>query len=127
MTGIDILKSGVVLFVERYDECVAFYRDVLELPLIKDQGDIVILGFGEGYLMVEPGGTAGSPKTREQNPTVLRFNVEDVEATSRVLRERGVSVDVGTFDWGTIGSFRDPDGNACELRNHYDGAFAPKS
>jgi lactoylglutathione lyase len=37
-----------------------------------------------------------------------------------------VSVKVDSFEWGTIGAFVDPDGNRCELRNHFDGFFAPK-
>lgn len=121
-----VLRHGIILFVENYDACVAFYRATLELPLIKDQGDLVILGFGDGYLMVEREGVALPHKTRAENPTVLRFNVADVEASAGLLRNRGVDVEVKTFAWGTVGQFRDPDGNPCELRNHYDGTFAPR-
>lgn len=122
-----LLETGLVLFVENYEACVDFYRNVLELPLIKDQGDIIILGFGAGYLMVEPGGTARSTKSRAENPTILRFNVADVETVARKLRARGVTVDVQTNPWGITGLFHDPDGNACQLRNHFDGTFAPKA
>lgn len=126
MTAGWVLRHGVILFVEHYDACVTFYRQALELPLIKDQGDLVILGFGDGYLMVEREGIAREQKSRADNPTVLRFNVADVEQTAALLRSRGVEVEVKSFDWGTVGQFQDPDGNACELRNHYDGTFAPR-
>ncbi len=89
-----LLQTGLVLFVENYDACVAFYRNVLELPLIKDQGDIIILGF---------------------------------DAVARKLRAHGVAVDVQTNPWGVTGLFHDPDGNPCQLRNHFDGTFAPKA
>lgn len=121
-----VLRHGIILFVEHYDAAVHFYRHILELPLLKDQGDLVILGFGDGYLMVEREGVAAEMKSRAQNPMVLRFNVADVEASAAMLRDRGVAVSVEAFPWGTVGKFRDPDGNPCELRNHYDGFFAPE-
>lgn len=127
MTEARLLRSGVILFVENYEACVAFYRDALGLPLIKDQGNLVILDFGGAYLMVErASGVARLRKTQAENPTVLRFNVEDVDAEAERLRANGVSVEVMHFDWGIVGQFRDPDGNAGELRNHYDGTFAPR-
>lgn len=75
--------------------------------------------------MVEPGGTAKPGKSRGENPTVLRLHVADVEGSAALLHAKGVLVEVRTFTWGTIGQFRDPDGNACELRNHYDGVPGP--
>lgn len=127
MTEARLLRSGVILFVENYEACVAFYRDALGLPLIKDQGNLVILDFGGAYLMVErASGVARLRKTQAENPTVLRFNVEDVDTEAERLRANGVSVEVMHFDWGIVGQFHDPDGNAGELRNHYDGTFAPK-
>lgn len=121
-----VLRHGIILFVEHYDAAVEFYRDTLDLPLLKDQGDLVILGFGSGYLMVEREGVAKERKSRAENPTVLRFNVADVEQSAAMLRGRGVQIEVHSFPWGIVGQFRDPDGNACELRNHYDGFFAPE-
>ena len=128
MTQARLLRAGVVLFVEHYEACVAFYRDTLGLPLIKDQGNLVILDFGGAYLMVErESAVARSKKTRDENPTVLRFNVENVDVEADRLRAKGVSVAVMHFDWGIVGQVRDPEGNAGELRNHYDGTFAPKA
>lgn len=96
-----LVQTGLVLFVENYDACVAFYRNVLELPLIKDQGDIIILGFGNGYLMIEPGGTARAQKSRVDNPAILRFNVADVDAVAGKLRALGVAVDVQANPWAS--------------------------
>lgn len=120
-------RPGIVLFVERYAECVAFYRDALGLPLLKDQGDVTILGFGAAYLMIETApGIGRAAKSRAENPTVLRFNVADVDQVAARLRDHGVEIAVAHHDWGTIAPFRDPDGTLCELRNHFDGFFAPK-
>lgn len=128
LTGPDwLLRPGIVLFVERYAECVRFYRDIIGLPLLKDQGDVTILSFGAAYLMIETApGIARPAKSRAENPSVLRFNVEDVDAVAARLRSHGVEIAVAHHDWGIIAPFRDPDGNLCELRNHHDGFFAPK-
>lgn len=120
-----VLQSGVVLFLDDHAAGVAFYRDTLKLPVIEDYADVVILGFGGGYLMLErEAGIARGEKSRAENPAVLRFNVADVDAMAAALRLRGVEIAVSRYDWGIVGRFRDPDGNPCELRNHYDGVFA---
>lgn len=68
-------EFGLILFVEDYDECIAFYRDVLQLAVRKEKETLVTFELPNGYLMVEWGG-AGSKqeKSRELNPTVLRFD-----------------------------------------------------
>jgi len=60
-------------------------------------------------------------KTVEQNPTKLRFNVEDVDRAAAALRRTGVAIEVETHSWGTIANFTDPDGNLCSLRD--EGSF----
>ena len=113
-----IRTHGIILFTERYDACVSFYRDILELPVWFEKEDLCCLRFGAGYLMIETGGHAlERAKTIHENPTKLRFNVDDVDAAARLLTERGVKVELATYDWGYIGTFRDPDGNLCGLRN----------
>jgi lactoylglutathione lyase len=108
--------TGVILFTKRFDACVRFYRDQLGLSEIFAKDGLVCLRFGAGYLMVEEGGhAANGRKSREQNPTVLRFDVDDLDGSAAWLRKRGVEVDVLDFDWGRIGQFTDPDGNLGEL------------
>ncbi len=116
MRDIGFVTPGIILFTERFEECVAFYRDLVGLPVWFAKDGLVCLRFGAGYLMVETGGVAVSGvKSRAQNPTVIRFNVEGLDVAAEVLRGRRVVVDVMDFDWGRIGQFVDPDGNLCEL------------
>ena len=49
---------GVILFTERFAECVVFYRDLVGLPVWFAKDGLVCLRFGEGYLMVETGVSA---------------------------------------------------------------------
>jgi len=114
----------IILGTERYDECLEFYRDILELPVWFEKDGLCCLRFGASYLMIESGGFARNHrKSNTENPTMLRFNVRDVEAVANSLRNRGIEIELRTFDWGIVGTFIDPDGNACELKNADDPFF----
>lgn len=122
--SLEIVTPGIILKTGRFDACAAFYRDVVGLPVWFEKPGLCCLRFADAYLMVERGGVAeDAPKPPSRNPTVLRFNVADVEAGAAALRAKGVTVEVHRFDWGTIGTFTDPDGNACELKNADDAFF----
>jgi lactoylglutathione lyase len=124
METLVIKTHGIILGTEKFDACVIFYRDVLGLPIWFVKQDLVCFRFGSGYLMIETGGHATeNTKENSQNPTMLRFNVDDVEAASSTLRARGIAVDVQHFSWGIVGTFADPDGNKCEFKNANDPFF----
>ncbi|MFA1821135.1 VOC family protein [Virgibacillus oceani] len=111
-------EFGMILFVENYEECIAFYRDVLQLEVRNEKKTLVAFELPNGYLMVEQGGVGSvQEKSRKQNPTVLRFDVESLSSIVERLEERGVQFSKKSlkFDWGTIAVFNDPDGNRIEL------------
>jgi lactoylglutathione lyase len=119
-----VRTHGIILGTERFVACVAFYRDILELPIWYEKSGLVCFRFGDGYLMVETGGVArDGRKSPSENPTILRFNVDDVIAASNALRQRGIAVDVEQHSWGTVGTFLDPDGNLCEFKDAGDPFF----
>ncbi len=119
-----IQTHGIILGTERFDACVKFYRDVLGLPVWFEKEHLLCLRFGDGYLMIETGGVArDTRKSQTENPTMIRFNVEDVHTAAEDLRSKGVAVEVTTYSWGTVGTFMDPDGNACEFKNADDPFF----
>jgi lactoylglutathione lyase len=120
----NIRTHGIILGTERFEACVRFYRDTLGLPVWYEKHQLVCLRFGDGYLMIETGGVAREGrKSQGENPTILRFNVEDVAGAAEGLRRLGIAVDVETHSWGTVGTFLDPDGNVCELKNADDPFF----
>ena len=103
---------------------MAFYRDILGLPVRFEKDGIVCLRLGDGYLRVETCGVAGDGgKSNAENPTMLRFNVDDVPLAAAELERRGVAVAVRIFSWGVVGRFLDPDGNACEMKDALDPLF----
>lgn len=74
-------KTGLILCTEKYDECVAFYSETLNLPISGSLDDehskLTVLGLGaDTYLMIETGGKAiPSGKNATQNPVWLKFTV----------------------------------------------------
>ncbi|AAV94222.1 VOC family protein [Ruegeria pomeroyi] len=114
--------AGMILFTHNYQDCVDFYGSTLELEVLHriDRPGETLTTFllGDAYLMVESGGVASDkPKTLEQSPVKLRFNVRDVRAAADQLLEKGVPVKVTEHIWGTTAEFVDPDGNRCALRS----------
>lgn len=114
----NIDRVGVILFVERYEACVAFYRDLIGLRMEFSTADLTSFSFGGAYLMVERGGEAlDRGKSVSQYPCILRFNVPDVLAATMALKENGVEVAYQEFPWGIVAKFVDPDGNYCEFKD----------
>jgi lactoylglutathione lyase len=115
-------RTGFILLTDKYQQCVAFYRDVLELPVMftLNESDSVLTCFdlGGSYLMVEPGGPpASATRGIEQSPLKLRLNVADINKATLELQQKGVSVERRDYPWGSIANFTDPDGNRCALRS----------
>ena len=108
------------LYTDDLARSVAFYRDVLDLELVVDQGRAVLFRVNDGaYLGVSdradrPRGTAG----------VMVSFVCDVDATYARLEARGVTFDgpPGPQMEGTVYAafFRDPAGYRLELQEFRD-------
>lgn len=114
----NIRETGFLLFLENYEENVSFYTDKLGFEIRERKDGLTKLNFGGSYLMIEHRGVASSSeKTRAQNPTIIRIEVQDFEETVRELNDRNVQVNVYRFDWGTIAAIIDPEGNRIEIKD----------
>ncbi|MDQ0112383.1 VOC family protein [Paenibacillus harenae] len=114
-----IKETGLVLFLENYEDNVHFYTEKLGLTIREKKEGLTKLDFGGSYLMVENNGVSNtSEKNRSQNPTVIRIEVEDIDEAVRELKHREVQVEILKFNWGTIGVIIDPEGNRIELKNY---------
>jgi lactoylglutathione lyase len=120
--------ADVRLLVDRFDECIAFYRDVMGLRLKMripegtyaefEAGDAV-LSLYRRELMDGVVGTpydAGAAKT---DRVALIFRVDSVNAAAEGLRDRGAELTTQPHDqeaWGLrVAHVRDPDGTLIEL------------
>ncbi|ATP90902.1 MULTISPECIES: VOC family protein [Aeromonas] len=118
----EISRNGIILNVERYEECVAFYRDLFDLPLMfsRNEGEFRLscLALGSSYLMIETGGTAiDEGKSILVCPTKIRFNVPDMAAALLRVREFGLTAEIIENDWGVTINIHDPDGNRVGIRD----------
>jgi lactoylglutathione lyase len=108
-----IQQPGFFIWVENYEKCVAFYSEVLGLPIRMQKGDYLTnFRFGDGYIILEKGTPA--PKSVPA-AFVIRLNVADVDAATASLQAKGVEIKRESFDWAELGSFKDPDGNSIQL------------
>ena len=106
--------SVVYLYVRDMERSLAFYRDLLGIPL---EGD------SDWAETTFPGGTRFALHAAHEglgelsSGTVkVSFGVEDADAAAAILRERGVDVREAMRDeWGTAFNVVDPDGYTISL------------
>jgi len=115
-------RYGIILNVEKYDECVVFYRDLFELKVMftKIEGDFKLACFeyGSGYLMIETEGfSEPNGKSIQSCPSKLRFNVPDIEAACWRVESFGISANIVKNEWGSTINIFDPDGNRIGIRD----------
>lgn len=123
MTDLDGRLRQVSLSVTDLDASVAFYRDVLGLPLIARFGPLAFFDLGGVRLAIS--GTDGEVSGN----SVLYFAVDDLHGARATLKSRGVEFiddphrifddadgvfgEAGHGEWMTF--FRDPEGNLLAL------------
>lgn len=110
-------RTGIILYVRRYAECVEFYRDTLGLPVMFRTPELTCFEFGASYLMVEPEDEAVDPARMDRQSTCLRMNVPSVRERADTLMAKGIEVDYQEHPWGTVARFLDPDGNLCAFKD----------
>ena len=119
--------AEVRLLVDRFEECVRFYEDVMGLRLrVRVPGDVyaafegggVELGLYQRRLMNQLTGAEDRPGPRKDY-TALAFLVEDVDSTFAALRDRGAEAVTEPHDqeaWEIrVAHLRDPEGNLIEI------------
>jgi catechol 2,3-dioxygenase-like lactoylglutathione lyase family enzyme len=118
MSGILKSVSAVRIFVDDLDRARRFYRDVLELPERAVEAGWALFELDGKDIVVE----AVPPDDPEHDLVgrllAVSFDVDDIDATYRELKRRGVDF-AGPPEkqaWGgTLAFPRDPDGNTFTL------------
>lgn len=110
-------RTGFILYVRPYGECVEFYRDALGLPVMFATVDLTCFHFGSSYLMVERDAEVAESPVRAEHRTCLRMNVPNVRAHADALAARGIVVDYQEHSWGAVAKFTDPAGNLCAFKD----------
>ena len=107
--------SYITLWVNKYDECLAFYRDVLELPLeTADQNFAQFATLGTKLYLHR----SGDESPLRNRALEIHFEVSNVDIAYGKLLDNGVRFEQSpaNMPWGTrMAAFRDPEGNAIEI------------
>jgi len=115
-------RTGIILNVEKFDECIIFYKDLFGLKVLFEEryGEfkLVCFAFGGAYLMVETDGYAKPEgKSVKENSTKLRFNVADIDGALERIAGYGIDAKIIKNDWGSTINIFDPDGNRIGVRD----------
>lgn len=107
----------VFVYVKDIERSVAFYRDVLGIPLERDEHDAdwyehrFPSGVRFGMHIAHEGAMPQPPGS-----VVVDFAIDDVEAALARLERAGVAVrSVMRESWGTTVEVADPDGHRIQL------------
>ena len=107
--------ANVWVPVEDIERALNFYQNVLDFPVIKQDGswaEIDANGFNIGLNGREPQGT------RVQGGPVITFQPEEgLEAAVEELNGKGVEfpAQISEHEWGRVAAFKNSEGNDLQL------------
>jgi predicted enzyme related to lactoylglutathione lyase len=111
--------AGVTVYVRDWPAAVAWYRDVLGLAVaaLEEDDEFCMLAAGDGFIGLatdHPQYAIGD----HENRLAPSLQVDDLDGTLAMLRERGVRVDDaidGEGEGYRLSRFWDPEGNRINL------------
>jgi predicted enzyme related to lactoylglutathione lyase len=110
---------------------VAFYRDVLTIPLVESTEDRALFDIGDNTLLeLAPGGVSRpAPKAQMASLAAMILRVDSVRRAAEFLRGRGVHFvhDVFSPARGDLAYIADPEGNVIGLSDRlHPGAYVDR-
>ncbi|WP_323788369.1 VOC family protein [Psychroserpens sp.] len=114
-----ISRTGHILYVNNYEECIEFYGQSLKLPVLFKNEDLTCFDFYGTYLMVEKEDRQDYLNDHSEIRTYscIRLNVDDVKQHSDKLKSQNIAVDYQEHKWGIVAKFKDPDGNLIAFKD----------
>lgn len=114
----DIIKNGLIIFTNNYDEQVAFYTSIFqgkELFKVHTQLDkVYCLEVGDIYIMIEK--LKGLDIGENNQRVKLRFNITKLEDAVEQLTKYNIPFEHKSYKWGDVVNFEDIDGNMIGIR-----------
>ncbi len=107
--------SYITLWVERFDECLVFYRDQLGLPLEWAEENFAQFATQGARLYLH---RLGLSQPLRPDSIEMHFEVQDVDAAYQALKQQGIhfSQTPANMPWGTrMAACRDPEGFNIEI------------
>jgi catechol 2,3-dioxygenase-like lactoylglutathione lyase family enzyme len=122
---LEAAKPAIIICTRDRARATMFYRDTLGLPLASEDNFASIFNIGGVTLRVST-----VPDFTPHEHTILGFRVEDVPATVKALRQKGMAFNIyPQFHQDELGIlavaggavqvawFKDPDGNVLSVTN----------
>ena len=108
---------GVTIWTQNLDQMVAFYRDILGLPIRSHHGDFVNFELGRVRLNLGLHDRVEGP-SKDPYRIMVHFEVADIRAEHAKLTQLGVEFirppeQEGWGGW--VATLLDPDGNILQL------------
>lgn len=112
-------RTGLILYVKAYKECIVFYSEVLNLSILFQNEELTCFDFYGTYLMVEKEDRTNylEDNSELKNYSCLRINVNNVKRVSEELKQQNIKVDYQEHSWGKVAKFKDPDGNLIAFKD----------
>ncbi len=116
MNPLKINRTNAILYCNRWEETVRFYRDVIKLPVLVKKGWFIEFQLaGSACLSVADAAHASISSAGGAGIT-LSWQVENLEAVHDRMVSDGVDVTPIQANWGARTCFVfDPEGNRIEL------------
>lgn len=73
----ELTRSGFILYVRNYKECVDFYRNVLGFECMHSTAGLTCFAFGNSYLMIEDDDKVAERESADNFSSCLRMNVSN--------------------------------------------------
>ncbi len=109
---------GVVLWTERVEELVRFYRDGVGLPLHSHHGDFAAFDLGPNQRLSVGRHSEVRGPARDPYRVMVHLGADDIHSEYQRMHAAGVEfVRAPERErWGGwVATFRDPDGNVLQL------------
>jgi catechol 2,3-dioxygenase-like lactoylglutathione lyase family enzyme len=112
----DVERANTILYCERWNEVVEFYRDRLGLEVVYENDWFVELRLGRGSFVSVADASRSSIPPGSGAGLTLSWQVADVDRARTQLLDAGVDVGVLGTRWGArVLDLVDPAGNRVEL------------
>lgn len=112
-------RTGLILYVNKYEECVSFYSEILNLSVLFKNEALTCFDFYGTYLMVEKEDRIDyiGVISEKKNFSCLRINVNDVKSISDEIKAKNILIDYQEHSWGKVAKFKDPEGNLIAFKD----------
>jgi catechol 2,3-dioxygenase-like lactoylglutathione lyase family enzyme len=116
MKPLGINRTNTILYCERWEATVRFYRDMINLPVLTEKGWFVEFQLTQNACLSVAASEHASIASAGGAGVTLSWRVEDVDAVRDRLIADGIGVTPVRTIWGAKSCFIfDPEGNRIEL------------